>query len=224
MGKVMRLNDTDMTVTGIIENIPRNSHLHFTFAFPAINMTEWRESKLDEWTYTQFATYVTLRKDADIAEVNKKMMNIVAQHLPKLKGSVYLHPLKDIHLHSTGINTWMLAYPNKGNVAYVYIFSLTAFCILILACINFMNLSTARYATRAREVGMRKVVGARRSDLIRQYLGESALFTFIAMISAVLLVELADSGWFVRYFIGDKLYFRKLPRDIPILFPTCKGY
>jgi ABC-type antimicrobial peptide transport system permease subunit len=179
-----------MTVTGIIENIPRNSHLHFTFAFPAINMTNWRESKLDEWTYTQFATYITLRKDADITEVNKKMMNIVTQHLPKLKGSVYLHPLKVIHLHSTGINTWMLAYPNKGNIAYVYIFSLTAFCILILACINFMNLSTARSTTRAREVGMRKVVGARRTDLIRQFLGESALLTLIALLAAVLLVEL----------------------------------
>ena len=118
------------------------------------------------------------------------MMNIVTQHLPKHKGSVYLQPLKNIHLNSTGINTWMLAYPNKGNIAYVYIFSLTAFCILILACINFMNLSTARSSTRAREVGMRKVVGARRTDLIRQFLGESALLTFIALFAAVLLVEL----------------------------------
>ena len=190
IGKIMQLNNTDMTVTGIIENIPRNSHLYFTFAFPAINMTNWRESKLDEWTYTQFATYVVFRKEAGIAEVNKKMMNIVIQHLPKLKGSVYLQPLKDIHLHSTGINTWMLAYPDKGNIAYVYIFSLTAFCILILACINFMNLSTARSTARAKEVGMRKVVGARRSDLIRQFLGESALLTFIGLLAAVLLVEL----------------------------------
>ena len=190
MGKVMQLNDADMTVTGIIENIPRNSHLHFTFAFPAINMTKWRESKMDEWTYMQFATYVILRKDADIADVEKKMMNIIRQHLPELKGRVYFQPLKDIHLHSTGINTWMLAYPNKGNITYVTIFSLTAFCILILACINFMNLSTARYASRAREVGMRKVVGARKSDLIRQFLGESALLTLIAMFAAVLLVEL----------------------------------
>ena len=190
MGKVMQLNNTDMTVTGIIADIPRNSHLHFTFAFPAINMTKWRESKMDEWTYLQFATYVTLRKDADIAEVTRKMMNIVERHLPGLKGRVYLQPLKDIHLHSTGINTWMLAYPNKGNITYVTIFSLTAFCILILACINFMNLSTARYASRAREVGMRKVVGARRSDLIRQFLGESAFLTLIAMLGAVLLVEL----------------------------------
>ncbi len=190
MGKVVQLNDADMIVTGIIENIPRNSHLHFTFAFPAINMTKWRESKMDEWTYFQFATYVTIRKDADIAEVNKKMMNITTRHLPELKGRVYLQPLKDLHLHSTEINTWMLAYPNKGNITYVTIFSLTAFCILLLACINFMNLSTARYATRAREVGMRKVVGARRSDLIRQFLGESSLLTLIAMLAAVLLVEL----------------------------------
>ena len=191
MGKIIQLNDEDMTVTGIIENIPRNSHLHFTFAFPVVNMTRWRESKLDEWTYTQFATYVVLRKDAVTADVNKKMMGIVKQHLPNVQGSVYLQPLKDLHLHSTHINTWMLAYPNKGNIAYVYLFSLTAFCILLLACINFMNLSTARYGARAKEVGMRKVVGARRSDLIKQFLGESTLLTFLALLIAVFLVELS---------------------------------
>lgn len=174
IGKIVQLNNTDMTVTGIINNVPRNSHLHFTYAFPAVNMTKWRESKLDAWSYDQFATYVILRKGSDIAEVNKKMMAIINKHLPNLKGKgrVYLQPLKDIHLHSTGINTWMLAYPNKGNITYVHIFSLTAFCILLLACINFMNLTTARYGTRAKEVGMRKVVGARRSDLIKQFLGE----------------------------------------------------
>jgi putative ABC transport system permease protein len=190
LGKIVQLNNTDMTVTGIIKNIPRNSHLHFTFAFPAVNMTRWRESKLEEWTYVQFATYVVLQKEANIADVEKKMMDIVKMHLPKIQGRVYLQPLKDIHLHSTGINTWMLAYPNKGNISYVYIFSLTALCILLLACINFMNLSTARYATRAKEVGMRKVVGARRSDLIRQFLGESILLTGLALFIAVFLVTL----------------------------------
>jgi putative ABC transport system permease protein len=191
LGKIIQLNNTDMTVTGIIKNLPRNSHLHFTFAFPAVNMTRWRESKLDEWTYTQFATYVVLRKNTDTAEVNKKMMDIVKLHLPNVQGNVYLQPLKDLHLRSTHINTWMLAYPNKGNITYVYLFSLTAFCILLLACINFMNLSTARYAARAKEVGMRKVVGARRSDLIKQFLGESTLLTFLALLIAVFLVELS---------------------------------
>jgi putative ABC transport system permease protein len=190
MGKIIQLNNTDMTVRGIVENIPRNSHLFFNYAFPAVNMTEWRESKLDEWSYLQFATYVVLQKDANVGDVNKKMMGIVKQHLPDIQGSVYLQPLKDIHLHSTKINTWMLSYPNKGNITYVGLFSLTAFCILLLACINFMNLSTARHATQAKEVGMRKVVGARRSDLIKQFLGESSLLTFLALLIAVFLVEL----------------------------------
>jgi putative ABC transport system permease protein len=192
MGKIVGLNDADMTVTGIIKNIPRNSHLYFTYAFPAVNMTKWRESKLDEWSYTQFATYVVLRKNTDIAAVNKKMMALINKHIPNLKGKgrVYLQPFKDIHLHSTGINTWMLAYPNKGNITYIYVFSLTAFFILLLACINFMNLTTARYSTRAKEVGMRKVVGARRSDLIKQFLGESTLLTFLALLISTLLVEL----------------------------------
>ena len=190
MGKIVELNDADMTVTGIIKDIPRNSHLHFTYAFPAVNMTKWRESKLERWDYAQFATYIVLKKGADAGAVNEKMMALAKRHLPHLKGRVYLQPLKDIHLRSTGINTWMLAYPNKGNITYIYIFSLTAFCILLLACINFMNLTTARYSTRAREVGMRKVVGARRRDLIRQFLGESALMTILALLGAMLLVEL----------------------------------
>ena len=74
MGKIVEFNDADMTVTGIIKNIPRNSHLHFTYAFPAINMTKWRESKLDKWTYDQFATYVVLRKDTNIADVNSSIL------------------------------------------------------------------------------------------------------------------------------------------------------
>jgi putative ABC transport system permease protein len=193
MGKTLSLNEADMTITGILKNLPKNSHLHFSYAFPAENMRKWRESKLDSWTYTQFATYLLLRKDADIERVNKQMMSIASQHLPpqfKGKFSLYLQPLKKIHLHSTDINTWMLAYPNKGNITYIYIFSLTAMCILFLACVNFMNLSTAQYSTRAREVGMRKVVGARKSDLIRQFLGESFILTFTALLVAVLGAEL----------------------------------
>lgn len=191
MGKTVQINNADMTVTAVIEDIPRNSHIHFTYAFPAVNMTDWRESKLESWRYSQFATYVVLRNEADIAAVEKKMMTILGRHLPRLKGRVYLQPLKDIHLRSTGINTWMLDYPNKGNITYVYILSLTAFLILILACINFMNLSTARYSARAREVGMRKVVGARRGDLIRQFLGESTLLALFALAIALFLAEMA---------------------------------
>lgn len=193
IGKTLSLNDDDMTVTGIIKNLPENSHFHFSYAFPAEHMRQWRESKLDSWTYTQFATYLLLRKDADIKQLNKKMMSIVSQHTPpqfKGKFRLYLQPLKKIHLHSTEINTWMLAYPNKGNVTYIYIFSLTALCILLLACVNFMNLSTAQYSTRAREVGMRKVVGARKADLIKQFLGESFILTYTSLLIAVLAAEL----------------------------------
>jgi len=193
MGKTLTLNDDDMTITGIIKNLPDNSHLHFSYAFPAEHMRQWRESKLDSWTYTQFATYVFLRRDADINQINKKMMSLVSQHIPpQLKGKflLYLQPLQKIHLHSTEINTWMLAYPNKGNITYIYIFSLTALCILLLACVNFMNLSTAQYSTRAREVGMRKVVGARKADIIRQFLGESFILTFMSLLIAVLVAEL----------------------------------
>ncbi|MBN1270779.1 MAG: ABC transporter permease [Candidatus Aminicenantes bacterium] len=192
MGKTLLMTDTKLTVTGILKNIQQNSHLQFNYAFPAEHMRQWRESQLDSWTYTQFATYILLKEGADPDKVNQKMMSIIENKVPQIKGKarLYLQPLNKIHLHSKEINTWMLAYPNKGYIATIYIFSLTAFCILLLACINFMNLSTAQYSTRAKEVGMRKVVGARRINLIRQFLGESILLATTSLIIAVVLVEI----------------------------------
>ena len=84
----------------------------------------------------------------------------------------------------------MIVYPNPGNITYIYIFSLVALLILLLACINFMNLSTARSSTRAKEVGIRKVTGAHRSDIIIQFLGETILLSLLALLIAMFLVEL----------------------------------
>ncbi len=190
MGKVLQMDEEDLRVTGVIRDIPRNSHLQFDYAFPAENMRRWRESQLDSWMYFQFATYVQLSPQADVDAVNQKIAEVIKVNLPLAKGKAYLQPVKDIHLRSTGMNSWMVDYPNPGNITYVYIFSLTAICVLLLACINFMNLATARYGTRAREVGMRKVVGARRKDLVKQFIGESCLTTLISLLFAILLVEM----------------------------------
>ncbi|MGD9347531.1 MAG: FtsX-like permease family protein, partial [Candidatus Aminicenantes bacterium] len=112
------------------------------------------------------------------------------EHLPKSKKEVFLQPLSAIHLHSTDINSWEVVYPNPGNITYVYIFGLIAVCILLIACINFMNLATARSSTRAREVGMRKVSGARRIDLIKQFIGESIVLSVLSLGLGILCVEL----------------------------------
>jgi putative ABC transport system permease protein len=153
-------------------------------------MTEWRSSKLDSYTYSQFTTFVQLQRGASGKEFSRKISGIVKKYLPESKKEILLQPLKSAHLHSTHINNWTVVYPNPGNITYVYIFSFTAFCILVIACINFMNLATARSGTRAKEVGMRKVVGARRKDLIKQFTGESLLYSLFALMTALLLVIL----------------------------------
>lgn len=156
MGKILQISDTDMMVTGVIENIPRNSTIQFDYAFPAINMTEWRESRLEDWDYLQFATYISIRQNARPEVVEDKIATLVQQHAPASGIELYLQPLRHIHLRSTNLASFAVQYPDPGNITYVYIFSLIALCILVVACINFMNLATARSAMRAREVGIRK--------------------------------------------------------------------
>jgi putative ABC transport system permease protein len=190
MGKVMQISSTDFKVTGVMEDIPKNSHLQFDYVFPAINMTKFRSSKLDTWDYDQFSTYLLVKKNADFKALSKKISGIIKDYLPESKSEIFLQSITAIHMHSTDINSWEVVYPNPGNITYAYIFALVAACILLIACINFMNLATARSATRAREVGMRKVSGARRVDLIKQFIGESVFLSILSLGLAILVVEL----------------------------------
>jgi putative ABC transport system permease protein len=190
MGQVLKISDRDFEVTAVIEDIPANSHLQFDYAFPAINMADFRESRFDSWTYSQFATYIELEPQADAEALEEKIAGIVKTHLPQSRKVISLQALKDIHLHSKGIDTWMIVYAPQGNKAIVTIFILTALSILLLACVNFMNLATARATTRMKEVGLRKVVGADKKDLIKQFMGESILFSLLAFIVSLLLVKL----------------------------------
>jgi putative ABC transport system permease protein len=190
MGKVLQISSTDFKVTGVMEDIPKNSHLQFDYVFPAINMTKFRSSKLDTWDYDQFSTYLLVKKNTEYKTLSKKISGIVKEYLPESKIEVILQPISAIHLYSTDINSWEAVYPNPGNITYVYIFTLIAVCILAIACINFMNMATARSSTRAREVGMRKVSGARRIDLIKQFIGESIFLSLLSLGFGILLVEL----------------------------------
>jgi len=189
LGKIVRIGETDMKVTGVIQDIPRNTHLQFDYAFPADNMTEWRESDLKSWAYLQFATYIKVAEKASRETLLKHLDEVKARFTPEAKGRYHLQPLTDIHLRSSHIDTWMVTYAGQGHITSVVIFTLIAVCILMIACINFMNLSTARSGTRAREVGMRKVAGAGRNDLFQQFMGESVALSFLALGLALLLVE-----------------------------------
>jgi len=186
LGKILLADDRfEFKITGILKEVPRNSHLQFDFLIPFIFGRELGYS-VDRWNNSSFNTYVLLTKDVPAAEVVAKISRYLDDK-PTIEkdAALNLQPLTRIHLHSR--YEFDMAH---GDITYVTIFSLVAFFILLIACINFMNLTTARSSNRAREVGMRKVAGAYRFDLIKQFLGESMLLAMVAFALALILVWL----------------------------------
>ena len=170
---------SDFIVTGVIEDIPGNSSLRFDLAVRVELLGEDRLARWEEWVGP---CYVLLRPgtapelfETRIAGIYKEYEDPDAGYTPTLQ------PLASVYLYENG---------RPGNIRMVYAFSIIAVFILLMACINFMNLATARSAKRSREVGMRKVIGAFRPQIIRQFLGEALVVAFMALILAVLLVEL----------------------------------
>ncbi|MGB6867483.1 MAG: ABC transporter permease [Candidatus Aminicenantaceae bacterium] len=181
IGKVLKAdNQYDFLVTGILEEFPLNSHFRYDFLIPFIFGREL-EYTVDNWRNSQFSTYVQVQEGIPYQEVVQKISGYLYEK-PTIEkdAKLNLQPLTRIHLYSN-----YEFDSSHGDITYVTIFSLIAFFILLIACINFMNLTTARSANRAREVGLRKVAGAYRRDLVRQFFGESILLAFIALIFAV---------------------------------------
>lgn len=194
MGKtVMRYSgDTlALTVTGVME-VPANSHLQFE-ALIALN-TLYNPNWERNWDGNWLVTYLELEKNADIAALENKFPAFLEKHLARddaWRGyELFLQPLSDVHAASTNITH---DYNNfqKFDRRYTYIFSFIGVLILVIAGINFVNLSTARSVERAREVGIRKSVGAHRSQLAWQFIGESVMLSLIALVFAVLIVKLS---------------------------------
>ncbi|MCJ7581288.1 MAG: ABC transporter permease [Candidatus Aminicenantes bacterium] len=190
IGKVITLADEyELSVTGVIENIPRNSHFHFDML---LSMATLPQSRSTSWRENDFRTYIVLQEGFPVDQFAAKLPDIVYTYI--LEGDLswvakgnsfeyYLQPLTDIHLKSNIIGEFE---PN-GNMIYVYIFSLTAVFILLIACMNFTNLSTAKSMNRAKEIGIRKVVGSVRGQLIFQFLTESFLLSFIALLVGIVI-------------------------------------
>ena len=187
-------------VTGIIEQVPTNSHFHFDLF---LSMAGFQEARSPSWMTSEFFTYLTLPKGYDYKQLQAKLPQVVAKYMgPQVqqafgmsyaqfqqKGNhlgLFLQPLTDIHLHSTF--AYDLTPP--GDIQYLYIFGAIALFMLLIACINFMNLSTAGASKRAKEVGIRKVMGSVRQSLTSQFLIESLLLTAIALVLSVGLVYL----------------------------------
>lgn len=186
VGKTVTIkNRFTFRVTGIIKKVPANSHFTFNFLAPFQVLKKFGE-EIEGWRRFGFHTYLRLEKGASYEQLNQKIRGYLKKHTPETEITLHLQPLKKIHLYSASIHSG----GNKGDIRLVYIFTLIAVLILIIACINFMNLTTARSANRAREVGMRKVAGAQRIEIIKQFFGESILLSFIGLFLAILVVSL----------------------------------
>ncbi len=183
LGKLITINNThEFTVDGVIKNVPHNSILQFEVLVPYAFLEKIGRTNL-EFGSNSIGTYVQLSPNATMDQVNAKISGFIKAKVPDSATELVLKPFTRIHLHSY----WGYE-KDAGAIQYVYMFSIIALFVLLIACINFMNLSTARSSNRAKEVGMRKVVGALKSHLIRQFYGESVVFAFIALILAVIIV------------------------------------
>ncbi len=192
VGKALRFEGQhDLKVTGIIAPVPENSHFKFDFLASFSTITGMQNGvKPQGWNWNPCWTYLLLTEGSSPEALAAKFPDFVKAYFPdniRDRVSLHLQALTDIHLHS---HLDFEVEPNS-NIAYVYIFSVIAGFVLLIACINFMNLATARSVKRAREVGMRKVLGAERSQLIRQFLGESFLMSLLAVALALPLVDLS---------------------------------
>jgi ABC-type antimicrobial peptide transport system permease subunit len=186
IGKTLQLeNDHYFTVSAVIENLPGNTHLKFDFLLP-IEVVTTLGGELDNWGNFGYRTYAIIRGKNSHEDIDRKLEGIFRDRLnPETIITAALQPVSKLHLYSGHINM-----THNGDIRYVYIFSLIALFVLIIACINFINLTTARAACRAREVGVRKVIGARRKEIIGQFFVETILLSFIALALALIFIEI----------------------------------
>lgn len=188
IGKTLLSGDKTYEVTGVIEDVPNNSH----FKFDALASTDNLPKDIGSWGNFGVFTYLLFPENTDVKAFEKKMQSMYDRYMKPIfetmgiKIEYVLEPITNIHLYSTNAGE-----PEPtGSITYVYIFVIVAICLVLLAAMNYMNLSTARSTRRAREVGLRKVVGSGRTAIMLQFLSESVVFTFISLFISIILVAL----------------------------------
>lgn len=182
-------------VTGILKNFPSNSHVSFNLIFSESSMTGQRYIDFinRDWTSNSFSTYLLLDKNANVAKATQKLNQLVAANRTNDntgKSTFKLQPLTSIHFHSAGIEGDNTRSERKGNLTYIYVFSIVAIFVLLIACINYMNLTTARFANRGKEIAVRKVAGAARTSLVSQFLAEAFVMALFALVLAITVTKL----------------------------------
>ena len=239
IGKQLSLdNGQKFTVTGVLKNIPDNSHFRFNMLCSFETFRQWNGAQMERWMgdFNNY-TYILLNEKTAYTQLEQKFPPLIEANIGEILQAVggkldfFLQPLTDIHL-SSDIEGDISA---PGDIIYIYIFALIAFFILLIACINFMNLTTARSTDRAKEVGMRKVLGANRSKLINQFFGESLIYSFLALSLALLVVRLAlphfssiaginlhldyiNTTWLIPGLLGITIFVGILAGSYPALF------
>ncbi len=220
VGKILKRNNSrDFTITGIIKKPPANSHIQFdmigSFESLISDNPQGFDGSTGNWGAVGMYTYILTREDCDYKEIEEKWAGMVDKYLGPIKTAFgadlqnFLQPLKSIHLYSN-LRGELGA---SGSIDHIYVFSIIAVFILLIACINFMNLSTARSANRAKEVGLRKVFGAFRAQLKNQFLSESLFFALMSMLLALILVQIMKP--YVFEIFGKEIHLNYL--DMPLL-------
>ncbi|WPP48466.1 ABC transporter permease [Catalinimonas niigatensis] len=210
LGKVLTYANTlDLKVTGITADVPANTHFHFDMlvSFATLENYLGKEEMTANWASNYMSTYLLLAEGYDPQTLASRFPDFMDRHIAlSADGTpasevdfLHLWPLADIHLYSHLDSE----IEDNGSISYIYLYTIIAFFLILIACINFINLSTARAGRRAKEVGVRKVMGAARSSLIRQFLSESVLIALFSLMAALLLVELTLP--FFNVFVGQQL-------------------
>jgi putative ABC transport system permease protein len=186
VGRTLTAGNSTYEVTGVIQDVPANSHFRFGALASRTNLPE----QIGSWGNFGVFTYLLFPEGLDVQAFEKKMQGMYATYMEPIFGPVnvkveyLLEPIKEIHLYST-----KQGEPEPtGSITYVYIFAIVALFLVLIAAMNYMNLATARSSGRAREVGLRKVVGSRRGPLVLQFLSESVIFTIISLIISIILL------------------------------------
>jgi putative ABC transport system permease protein len=190
LGKTIRTSAGEVKVTGVIKDLPDNSHLQFDILFSSVRSGKEWEDYLANWQRLGAFTYVVLEDEEAIDALQAKLPAFEVRYRgpDTATRSTQFQPIEDIYLHSENVESGIEA--TRGEMSYIYIFSTMAIFLLIIAAINYINLTTSKASLRSKEIGLRKVVGAVRSQLVSQFLTEAFVVTLVSMLISILAIDI----------------------------------